>query len=140
MNEIVTIKVPKMGEINISSRMKCESRGCSQFEYPHYIYTLRIWTNYGEMRCNFHDCAYNFGRVKKLDRGTLLGALDCVLSDIAMYLNDEIRGNYDEIEEAALIRRVEKGCKSEYERFQNIIGKADIWDVISFLTDYINEE
>ena len=139
-NEVVTIEVPKVGKFNVSARMKCESRGCGQFNNWHYIFTLRIWTDKGEMRCSYHDSTYNYCKhVKKLEREELLNALDCILSDISMYLNDEIKGCYDEYEEAAELRRVERGCQSEYERFQSIIGDVDIWDVIEFLTEYINE-
>ena len=90
------------------------------------------------MTCNFHDCAFNYPRVKKLNREALLNALDSVLSDISMYLNDEVKWNYDD-EDAALMRIAEKGCKRESEAFSKVVGGDDnLLTAIEFLTDYIN--
>ena len=139
-NEVVSIEVPNIGTINISSRMKCESKGTRMFNIRHYIFTLRIWSDHGKMECSFHDSGYNYSkRVKKMDRESLLNAMDCILSDISMYLNDEIKWNYDD-EDAALMKRAEKGCKLETEKFTKVVGGEDnLWAAIEFITDYIRE-
>lgn len=137
-NEVVTIKVPKIGTINVSATMRGECKGTKMFNLRHYVYRLRIWSEHDTMTCNFHDCAFNYPRVKKLNREALLNALDGVLSDISMYLNDEIKWNYDD-EDAALMRIAEKGCKRESEAFSKVVGGDDnLWTAIEFLTDYIN--
>lgn len=139
-NEVVSIEVPRIGTINISARMKGESRGTRMFNMWHYMYTLRIWSEHGKMECTYHDSAYNYSKnVRKLERESLLNALDCILTDISMYLNNEIRWNYDD-EDWALIKRAEKGCKLETEKFEKVVGGADnLWTAIEYLTDYIRE-
>lgn len=139
-NEVVTIKVKGIGEINVSATMKGECKGTKMFNLRHYVYTLRIWSKHGKMTSTFHDCAFNYPRVKKLDRAALLNALDGILSDISMYENDEIKWSYDD-EDAALMKQAEKGCKRERDNFVKVIGDENkLWKAIEALTDYINKE
>ena len=140
-NEVVSIDVPKIGTINVSARMKGECNGTQMFNLKHYKYTLRIWSEHGEMNVIFHDSFYNWSkRIKKLDRGELLNALDCILSDISIYLNDEIKWCYDD-EDWKLMKRAEKGCINETEKFTVVVGgEENLWTAIEFLTEYINKE
>ena len=86
----------------------------------------------GESKNYSHD-------VKKLNEEALRGALDCILGDISMYLNDEIRGCYDEYEEASLLKRVENGCRREYEKFMVVVGgDENVWTAIQSLSEQIN--
>ena len=68
-----------------------------------------------------------------------MNALDCVLSDISMYENDDIKGCYDE-SETELLRKVEKGCQRERDKFVEVVGgEENLWTAIEKLTEYINE-
>jgi len=139
-NEVITINVKGIGEINVSSTMRGECKGTKMFSLRHYVYTLRIWSKHGKMSCAFHDCAANYPSVKKLDGNALLNALDCILSDISMYENDEIKWNYDD-EDAALMKQAEKGCKRERDNFVKVVGgEENLWTAIEELTEYINEK
>lgn len=138
-NEILTINVNGIGDINVSATMRGESRGTSMFNHWHYVFRLRIWSEHGSMSCNFHDSAYNYSKgVKKMDKKALADALDCVLSDISMYENDEIKWNYDD-EDAAMMKQAERGCKRERDNFLKVVcGEENLWTAIECLTDYIN--
>lgn len=133
--KIVTINVKNFGEIHVTAYLKGECKGTKMFNHYHYLYNLVIWSEHGKMEVDFHDCAANFPKVKELNREALLDALDCILSDISMFLNDEIEGLYDDL---ATIKQVTNGCKSEYEKFIKVAGSEDnVWDLIMKLTDYI---
>lgn len=137
-NEVVTINVKGIGEINVSATMKGECKGTKMFNLRHYVYTLRIWSKHGKMTSTFHDCAFNYPRVKKLDRAALLNALDGILSDISMYENDEIKWNYDD-EDAAQMRQAEKSCKRKRDKFIEVVGGEEyLWTAIKSLTEQIN--
>lgn len=139
-NEVLTYNVEGIGEINISATMRGESKGTNMFNMRHYIFRLRIWSNHGKMTCNFHDSAYNYSkRVKKMDKEALKDALDCVLSDISMYENDEIKWNYDD-EDAKLMAQAERGCKRERDKFVEVVGgEENLWSAIESLTNQIRE-
>lgn len=140
-NTTISMNVEGVGSINVKATMKGKSNGTRQFNTPHYTYKLIIWSEHGTMNVTFHDSAYNFSHgVKKLDEDSLRGALDCVLSDISMYLNDEISGCYDEYEEASLLKQVVNGCRNEYEKFTIVVGgKENVWEAIVSLTKQIQE-
>lgn len=140
-NEVVTIKVEGIGEINISATMKGECKGTKMFNLRHYVFMLRIWSEHGSMTCSFHDSAYNYSKgVKKMNKEALMGALDCILSDISMYENNEIKWNYDD-EDAALMKQAEKGCKRERDNFVKVVGgEENLWTAIEKLTEEINFE
>lgn len=134
MNEGISIYVEGFGTIHVYSTFIGECKGNKMFNLTHYTHKLHIWSAKGEMFCVFHDCAANYPKVKQLSKESLLNALDCILSDISMYLNDEIEECY---------RAAVKGCKKEYEDFIKVVGSDDddsVWDLIMKLTDYINEE
>ena len=139
-NEILTINIEGIGEINVSATMRGECKGTKMFDLRHYTYNLRIWSEHGKMTCTFHDSAYNYSKnVRKLNKEELMNALDCVLSDISMYENDEIKGCYDE-SETELLRKVEKGCQRERDKFVEVVGgEENLWTAIEKLTEYINE-
>lgn len=139
-NEVLTYNVEGIGEINISATMRGESNGTNMFNMRHYIFRLHIWSNHGTMTCNFHDSAYNYSkRVKKMDKEALKEALDCVLSDISMYENDEIKWNYDD-EDAKLMAQAERGCKRERDKFVEVVGgEENLWSAIESLTNQIRE-
>lgn len=138
-NEVLTIHVEGIGDINVSATMRGETT-CKMFEMKHFAYNLRIWSEHGKMTVTYHDSAYNYSKnVRKLGKEELMNALDCILSDISMYENDEIRGCYDE-DETTLIRRVENGCKRERDKFVEVVGgEENLWPAIEKLTEYINE-
>jgi len=139
-NEVLTYNVEGIGEIHVSATMRGECKGTKMFNLRHYTYNLRIWSKHGKMTCTFHDSAYNYSkRIKKLNEEDLKNALDCILSDISMYENDEIKWNYDD-EDAALMRQAEKGCKRERDKFIEVVGGEEhLWTAIEKLTEYINE-
>ena len=140
-NTTIKFEVEGIGTINVSATMKGASKGIKQFNLPHYMYNLKIWSEHGKMSVTFHDSAWNFAHnVKKLNEEDLRCALDCILGDISMYLNDEIRGCYDEYEEASLLKQVEIGCRREYEKFIAVVGgEENVWTAIQSLLDqFIN--
>ena len=139
-NTTIKFEVEGIGIINVSATMKGESNGNKQFNLPHYMYNLKIWSEHGKMSVTFHDSAWNYSHnVKKLNEEALRGALDCILGDISMYLNDEIRGCYDEYEEASLLKQVENGCRREYEKFMAVVGgDKNVWTAIQSLSEQIN--
>jgi hypothetical protein len=139
-NTTIKFEVEGIGTINVSSTMKGKSKGTKQFNLPHYMYNLKIWSEHGKMNATFHDSAWNYARnVKKLNEEALRGALDCILSDISMYLNDEIRGCYDEDEEVSLFKQVETACRNEYEKFILVVGgDENVWTAIQSLSEQIN--
>lgn len=138
-NEVLTYNVEGIGEIHVSATMRGECQGTKMFNLRHYTYNLRIWSKHGKMTCTFHDSAYNYSkRIKKLNEEDLKNALDCILSDISMYENDEIKWNYDD-EDAALMRQAEKGCKRERDKFIEVVGGEEhLWTAIESLTEKIN--
>ena len=93
------------------------------------------------MHTTFQDSYANYcNHQTKLNREGLISALDCILSDISMYLNDEIKWCYDD-EDWKLMKKAEKGCINETEKFAVVVGGQDnLWTAIEFLTDYINKE
>lgn len=139
-NPTISMNVEGVGTINVKATMKGKSNGTRQFNTPHYFYKLIIWSEHATMSVTFHDSTYNFSHgVKKLDEDSLRCASDCVLSDISMYLNDEIRGCYDEYEEASLLKQVENGCRREYEKFMVVVGgDENVWTAIQSLSEQIN--
>ena len=139
-NTTIKFELEGIGTINVSATMKGASKGTKQFNLPHYMYNLKIWSEHGKMSVTFHDSAWNYSNgVKHLDADALSGALDCILTDISMYLNDEIRGCYDEYEEASLLKRVENGCRREYEKFMVVVGgDENVWTAIQSLSEQIN--
>lgn len=140
-NPTISMNVEGVATINVKATMKGKSNGTRQFNTPHYFYKLIIWSEHATMSVTFHDSTYNFSHgVKKLDEDSLRCALDCVLSDISMYLNDEIRGCYDEYEEASLMKQVVNSCRNEYEKFAIVVGgKENVWKAIEELTEQINQ-
>jgi len=136
-NTTIKFEVEGIGTINVSATMKGESKGIKQFNLPHYMFNLKIWSEHGKMTTTFHDSAWNFSHnVKKLDEEALRGALDCILGDISMYLNDEIRGCYDE---SSLLKQVENSCRREYEKFMEVVGgEENVWTAIESLSEQIN--
>ena len=140
-NPTISMNVECVGTINVKATMKGKSNGTRQFNTPHYLYKLIIWSEHATMSVTFHDSTYNFSHgVKKLDEDSLRCALDCVLSDISMYLNDEIRGCYDEYEEASLLKQVVNSCRNEYEKFAIVVGgKENVWKAIEELSEQIRE-
>lgn len=138
-NTTIKFEVEGIGTINVSSSMRGESKGTKQFNLPHYIFNLKIWSEHGKMSVTFHDSAWNFAHnVKKLNEEDLRTALDCVLGDISMYINDEIRGCYDEYEEASLLKQVEIGCRREYEKFIAVVGgEKNVLTAIQSLSDQL---
>ena len=136
-NEVISIDVPNIGTINVSARMKgkCKTK---LFDLLHYKYTLRIWSEHGEMNVTFHDSSENYPNVKKLGKNELIYALDAVLSDISMYLNDELEDCFDPIDECDLYKRAVRGCRNDTEKFSIVVGgDENIWKAIEVLTDYI---
>ena len=138
-NEVLTINVEGIGEINISATMRGESKN-KMFNLRHFTYNLRIWSEHGKMTVTYHDSAYNYSKnVRKLGKEELMNALDCILSDISMYENDEIEGCYGD-EDFALMQQAKRGCKRERDRFVVIVGgEENLWPAIEKLTEYINE-
>lgn len=139
MNEGISFNVEGFGIVHVYSTLIGECKRTKMFNLKHYTHKLHIWSAKGEMFCTFHDCAANYPRVTQLNKQQLVEALDCILSDISMYLNDEIEGCYDDV---ALFRAAEKGCKAELEGFKKVVGSEDedrIWDIIMNLTDQIRE-
>jgi len=137
-NEVLTFNVKGIGEINVSATMKGECRS-KMFKFLHYKYNLKVWSKHGIMNCTYHDSAMDYPRVKKLDKQKLAQALDCILSDISLYLNDEIKYNYDD-EDYLLMKQAERGCKRELEGFIKVVGdEKKVWSAIEILTNYINE-
>ena len=137
MNKGISIYVEGFGTIHVYSTFIGECKGNKMFNLTHYTHKLHIWSAKGEMFCVFHDCAANYPKVKQLSKESLLNALDCILSDISMYLNDEIEDCCDNV---ASYRAAVKGCKKEYEDFTKVVGSDDdyiVWDLIMKLTDYI---
>ncbi len=140
-NNTIKFEIEGIGTINVSATMKGASNGNKQFMFPHYMFNLKIWSEHGKMSVTFHDSHLNFSNnVKKLNEEALCDALYCVLCDISMYLNDEIRGCYDEKKDASLIKQVENGCRREYEKFMAVVGdEENVWAAIKSLTDQIME-
>lgn len=139
MNEGILFNVEGFGIIHVYSTFIGECKGTKMFNHKHYTYKLHIWSAKGEMFCTFHDCAANYPKVTQLSKQSLIDALDCILSDISMYLNDEIEGCCDDV---ASFREIERGCKAELDGFKKVVGSEDeekIWDVIMNLTDQIRE-
>lgn len=140
-NKVVSIKIPNIGTINVSSRMKGQCNGTQMYNAKHYKYAIRIWSKYGEMNVTYHDSTDNWSKgIKKLDGWDLLNALDCILFDIVLFLNDEIEDRFDPYDEYALTKRAEKGCKLETEKFALVVGgKENLLGAIDFLTDFVNQ-
>ena len=140
-NEVVSIKVPNIGTINVSTRMKGECKGTQMYPSRHYKYTLYIWSEQGEMNVTYHDDPENWSKgIKKLDKWDLLNALDSVLYDVSLFLNDEVEFCFDPYDEYALMKRAERGCKLETEKFAVVVGgKENLWDAIEFLKDFVNQ-
>lgn len=140
-NTIKTFSINGIGNINVSATMRGVCNGTKQFDGKHYIYNLKIWSEKGKMSVTFHDSRWNYeDGIKKMDEVSLVSAMDCVISDISMYLDDSIRYCYDENEDSALIKSVTNGCKREYERFAVVVGgKDNVCSAIEELAEQISE-
>lgn len=127
-NERLTLRFQSIGDMALYAVKKGE------IENPwgirggrNYKYTIHVSTQHGKTSFTFTDSVANWTKgVTKLDKETLFNALDCLLSDIAMYLNGDIDGCYENEKEA---RRVENACRKEWENFKKVIGDCDFWDV-----------
>lgn len=139
MNPILSIEIPNVCTINIKATMKGTYQD-KQTRWWNYKYNIRIWSENHSYNFTWHDSAYAYQRgIRVLNRNRLLLVLDSILSDVSLYLNDEIKGIYDEIEEAALLRDVENSCRRHTENFSEVVGgDANIWTAIEFLTDFVN--
>lgn len=132
-NESITLNVNGI-TITASSTMRGKCNGTKLFPREHYTYNLKVWSDLGTMSVVYHDSIYNFNEgIKKLDKEALIDAMQCIASDISLYLNDEIKDVY---EDSATIKMIERGCKKEYESFKNVVGNDEnIWSAIEKLNE-----
>lgn len=138
-NETLTLKLQTIGELKVSSvktgETVWEKKGMSRTW--HYTYRITLQTEYGKTSFAFQDSYKNYiDRHDKLNRQDLISALECFISDVDLFLNDEIDGCYDEPKEAA---RVKRGCEREYDKLVELIGGADVWDVIQEIDSFIRD-
>lgn len=120
---MIKFNVNGLGEVKVYASFKGETK-TSMFNQRHYKFQILIETSKGKAYFTFHDSYFNYTLQRRtLNKDGIITALDCLLSDIYDYINDEIKDLYDDPDEAS---RIEKACKKQYLSFQRIVGDSSI--------------
>jgi hypothetical protein len=125
---MITFEVNDLGLVKVKASFKGEvspSHRSNDNPYWHYKFQICVESQHGKFYFVFHDSYQNYSRGKRtLDTEGICTAVDALLSDVYLYINDEVSDIWSDDDKMAEI--VEKDCRRKYNALQRIVGDSSI--------------